>query len=234
MGGNAFEAGGMPGGFGGFGGFGGMPGGGGGRSFHFSTGGGGSGFQFSNAEDIFAQFAKGGGGMGGGDDDPLSAFFGNGAAGGFGGRKSSGRQRSDMYSQMGRRAPTPDVTTVEKPLNVSLEELYSGVKKKMKIKRKTFDPATGKRSVQDKILEMEVKPGMKAGSKFKFRGVGDQEEGGSQDMHFIVTEVSTSSDMLIQRHTKNRTETPPNIHPRKRQPNYNHYPRPQRRPHRLV
>lgn len=86
------------------------------------------------------------------------------------------------------RPRTPEVSVVERNLPVTLEELYRGAHKKMKIKRKTFDQATGKRSDQDKILEMDIKPGLKAGSKIKFSGVGDQEEGGSQDLHFIVTE----------------------------------------------
>lgn len=77
---------------------------------------------------------------------------------------------------------------MERTLSLTLEELYTGTKKKMKIKRKTFDDS-GKRSVQDKILEMDIKPGLKAGSKIKFKGVGDQEEGGTQDLHFIVSEV---------------------------------------------
>ena len=36
-----------------------------------------------------------------------------------------------------------------------------------------------------------MKPGMKPGSKFKFKGVGDEEvDGTKQDLHFIVEEVS--------------------------------------------
>lgn len=85
------------------------------------------------------------------------------------------------------REPTPEVQIVEKPLPVSLEELYSGTHKRMKVKRKSFD-ASGKRSTQDRILEMDIKPGLRAGSKIKFKGVGDQEEGGTQDFHFIVAE----------------------------------------------
>jgi DnaJ family protein B protein 4 len=86
------------------------------------------------------------------------------------------------------RPRTPEVTVVEKALAVTLEELYRGAHKKLKVKRKTYDEATGKRSVQDKILEIDIKPGMKAGSKFKFKGMGDQEEGGSQDLHLVLEE----------------------------------------------
>ncbi|KAL8843151.1 MAG: hypothetical protein Q9170_000281 [Blastenia crenularia] len=175
--------GGMPAGFGGMpGGYGGMPGMGGTRSFHFSTGGGGGGggFSFSNPESIFADFFKqGGAGMG--DDDDIFAQFTGG--GGGGGRRSRFRE-----SGGGRRAPTPEVTTVEKPLGLTLEELFKGVHKKMKIKRKTYDDGSGKRKVEDKILEMDIKPGYKAGTKIKFKGVGDQEEGGTQDLHFVVQE----------------------------------------------
>ena len=87
------------------------------------------------------------------------------------------------------RPKSPEaVTTVERPLNVTLEDLCHGTGKKMKIKRKTYDDTTGKRKVEDKILEVPIKPGLKAGSKIKFKGVGDQEEGGQQDLHFVVTE----------------------------------------------
>ncbi|OAX78178.1 hypothetical protein ACJ72_07516, partial [Emergomyces africanus] len=172
--------GGMPGGFSTFGG---MPGGGGGtRTFHFSTGGGGGGFHFSNPEDIFSNFARSGGsGM---DDDDLFSILGGlgGARGGAGARRSGGVNGAQ------RRAPTPEVTTVERPLMLTLEELFTGVHKRMKIKRKTFDERTGKRSVEDNILAFDVKPGLKAGSKIKYAGVGDQEEGGTQDLHFIITE----------------------------------------------
>ena len=58
----------------------------------------------------------------------------------------------------------------------------------MKIKRKIFDDVTGKRTTQDKVLEMDIKPGLKKGSKIKFKGVGDQEEGGQQDLHFVIEE----------------------------------------------
>lgn len=164
-----------------------MPGGGGGRSFHFSTGGGAGGFSFSNPESIFSEFFKQGGAGMGDDEDIFSAFSGGGRASGGAPRSS----RKESYGGAGtrRRAPTPEVTTVERPLPVTLEELYKGTHKKMKIKRKTYDIRTGKRSVEDKILDMEIRPGYKAGTKIKFKGVGDQEEGGTQDLHFIVTEV---------------------------------------------
>jgi DnaJ family protein B protein 4 len=193
-GGNPFEAGGGGGGFP-FAGAGGMPGGGGARTFHFSTGGGGGGgnggFHFSNPESIFSEFLRGHGGSMGDDEDMFGGFGMGGMPGGMGG--NSKRRGPSGGFNGGRRAPAPEVTVVEKPLPVSLEELFSGTTKKMKIKRKTYDPATGKQSTQDRILEVPIKKGLKAGSKIKFSDVGDQVEGGTQDLHFIISEVSASS-----------------------------------------
>jgi DnaJ family protein B protein 4 len=163
---------------------GGMPGGT--RSFHFSTGGGGpNGFNFSNADDIWSQFMRSGG-INGDEDD----FFGGGGGGfGMGGMPGGGGGKGRRFAG-GRRAPEPEVTVVEKPLAVSLEELYNGTTKKLKIKRKTYDSDTGRQSTQDRILEVPIKKGLKAGSKIKFSDVGDQVEGGTQDLHFIISEVS--------------------------------------------
>ncbi|EEH16655.1 hypothetical protein PABG_06742 [Paracoccidioides brasiliensis Pb03] len=173
--------GGMPGGFQAFGG---MPGGA--QTFHFSTSGGPGGFRFSNPNDIFSNFARSGGaGM---EDDDLFSFLGGLGGAARGGGSGGGARRNAAPNGAHRRPPTPEVTTVEKPLPLTLEELFTGVHKRMKIKRKTFDEVTGKRYVEDKILEFDVKPGLKAGSKIKYTGVGDQEEGGTQDLHFIITE----------------------------------------------
>jgi DnaJ family protein B protein 4 len=187
--GQAYEgAGGMPGGFD----FGGgiprsQPGG---FHYEFSNGGpgGGGGFSFSNPESIFSEFLRGQGG-GGADFDDI-----------FGAARSSGgtRSRNARFNgaEPARRQMTPEVTTVERPLPLTLEELFKGTHKKMKIKRKAFDEQTGKRTTQDKVLEMDIKPGLKKGSKIKFKGVGDQEEGGQQDLHFVIEEVRISDTLV--------------------------------------
>lgn len=186
-GGNPFAGGGgMPGNFN----FEGMPGGAGGRAFHFSSGGGGggsAGFNFNNPEFIYEEFMRSAGGMHGGDDDMPDIFqkFGRSSTGGS--RSGRTRMRSSFPGDSKRDA-TPEISTVERPLPLSLEELFRGVTKKMKIKRKTFDE-TGKRVQTDQILEVPIKAGLKKGSKIKFNGVGDQVEGGRQDLHFIVEEV---------------------------------------------
>ncbi|KAJ6789723.1 hypothetical protein PWT90_00587 [Aphanocladium album] len=181
--GNPFAGGGMPGGFD----FGGMGGGGGGRTFHFQTGGGGpGGYSFSGADTIFQEFMRNGGmgGMGGmpGMGDEFDGFQSFGSSG------RSGRHRARGSTSDRPRDRTPEISTVERPLGLTLEELFNGVEKKMKIKRKTFDE-TGKRVQSDKILSVPIKAGLKKGSKIKFSGVGDQVEGGRQDLHFVVEEV---------------------------------------------
>lgn len=177
---------GMPGGFS-FPNMDGSPGGT--RSFRFHTGPGGAngGFNFSNAEDIFKNFAKaGGGGMGmGGDDDDLFANILGGGLGGSPRFRTSGGGAGGFNQ---RRAPTPEPQVVEKPLLLTLEELFTGTYKKVVTKSKTFD-SSGKRNVNEITLEANIKPGLRAGSKLKYKGVGDQEEGGRQDVHLIVTEV---------------------------------------------
>ena len=183
--GNPFAGGGFP--FAGAGG--GKPGPGAPR-FHFSTSGGGAnGFNFSNPDSIFSEFLRGNGGGMGGDDDDFGGF-GFGMGGMPGGMPGGNGRRPGARFNGGRRAPEPEVTVVEKPLAVTLEEMFSGTTKKLKIKRKTYDQSTGKQSTQDRILEVPIKKGLKAGSKIKCADVGDQVEGGTQDLHFIVSEVS--------------------------------------------
>lgn len=187
--------GGMPGGFSGMN-FGGMPGGGGGgtRTFNFSTAGGpggSNGFKFNAPNATFADFlrttgAEGledllGGGLGGGSFGggmPRSSRSGGASFGGAGGDDPFGRSA---------RHHTPEVTTVERPLPVTLEEMFNGTTKRMKIKRKMYDES-GKRTTTDTVLEVPIKAGLKKGSKIRFKGVGDQEEGGQQDLVFIVEE----------------------------------------------
>lgn len=193
-----FGRGGMPGGMPGGFSFSNMDGGQGGArtfSFHTGPGGAGGGFHFSNAEDIFRNFAKAGGGGGGIDDDDIFNLFSGGGLGGGsprfrtagGGAGAGPGAGAGGFNQ--RRAPTPEPQVVEKPLELTLEEIFNGTRKKVVTKSKTFD-SSGKRNVSEITLEANIKPGLRTGSKLKYKGVGDQEEGGRQDVHLIVTEVS--------------------------------------------
>lgn len=196
--GGAGGAGGFPGGAG----FGGFPGGGG-TTFSFSTGGPGGGgfrpFHPSNAEDIFSQFfsafgGPGGGGGGGGfrgmDDDDDYMMGGGGMPGGMGGmggmpggfgRSAGGRPSSRQQAQ---KPPA-----IKRPLPISLEDLYTGTKKRLKVTRKLRDASTGRPVQTDKILTIDVKPGWKAGTKIRFPGEGDEMPNGeAQDIEFVVEE----------------------------------------------
>lgn len=179
-GGNPFAgaagAGGMPEGFASFFSNAGGPGaGGGGARFSY-------GFNFTDPNDLFRNTFRDGSGLGG---DAFEDIL-------FGAGRGAGGPRTRMRGSFGentraQRQATPEVTTVERPLAVSLEDLFNGVTKKMKIKRKMFDE-TGKRTTTDTVLEVPIKAGLKKGSRIRFKGVGDQEEGGQQDLAFIIEE----------------------------------------------
>jgi DnaJ family protein B protein 4 len=125
---------------------------------------------------FFKQFGgMGGGGMGGGfggmDDDhfgggsPFSAFgggnpFGGGSSFGGGGGmpggfpsdspRSNGRRASSMNGRRSEPTPIPDVIH---PLKLSLEEIYKGTKKHLKLKRRLLDGTT-----ESKDIEIDVLP----------------------------------------------------------------------------
>jgi len=63
----------------------------------------------------------------------------------------------------------------------TLEELYNGATKKMRVKR------AGR---EDAILEVKVQPGWQAGTKVTFKGEGDDGGNGvAQDICFVVKEA---------------------------------------------
>jgi DnaJ family protein B protein 4 len=88
-----------------------------------------------------------------------------------------------------KKASTPNVTVLEKPLHVTLEDLFTGITKKMKVKRKTYDASTGTCGIEERLLVAPIRKGLKAGSKIKFFKGGDEDENTQQDLHFIVVEV---------------------------------------------
>mmetsp|Transcript_54713 Transcript_54713/g.138954 ORF Transcript_54713/g.138954 Transcript_54713/m.138954 type:complete len:197 (-) Transcript_54713:298-888(-) len=71
-------------------------------------------------------------------------------------------------------------------LNCSLEDLYNGATRKMKVTRTSTtlrrDPAT--------VLEVNLKPGWKAGTKVTFASEGDEigNTGQAQDVVFVIRE----------------------------------------------
>ncbi|KAG1047178.1 hypothetical protein G6F46_009879 [Rhizopus delemar] len=171
------------------GGFGGFPGGG---TFRFSTNGGG--FHPSNADDIFKHFFSSFGGMddgfGGGMPGGFSSFSSGGMPGmggsmpGMGG----GFRRAGGFRQQQQQDPEKP-PAIKRPFPVSLEDLYKGCTKRLKVTRKLRDGATGRPVQTDKILSITVKPGWKAGTKIRFPGEGDElENGTTQDIEFVLEE----------------------------------------------
>jgi len=180
----------------------------GGATFSFSTppggGGGGrrSGFTPSDPSFIFEQFLKSMGGgsmgsMGGGrsgsfggspfmdvDDQPGSPFGGFGGGSPFGSFSNADgppRSRRASTSARGRSPPPSDIV---RPLKLTLEELHSGVTKKLKISRRLM---SGQQ--EEKVVEVKVLPGWKAGTKVKFDHAGNEnEDGSSQNVLFVVEE----------------------------------------------
>ncbi|KAK9481350.1 hypothetical protein V1514DRAFT_361332 [Lipomyces japonicus] len=187
--------GGFPGGF--SGGFPGGPGGAGGRTFRFSTNGGGGGSRFGgftpddpmnvffssfgNDPDLANLFGGGGGGGGPPGGAGPKVRFSNNMGGGLGGGSPFGGF-GGLGGAHNESAPRENsVYTVKLPL--TLEELSTGVTKKMKIHRRRLH------GQEDKILVINVKPGWKSGTKLTFAGEGDaQPDGRNQDVVFVIEE----------------------------------------------
>lgn len=177
---------GFPGGFSSFG-AGGAP-----FTFHMGGPGVGAGFRPSAAEDIFKQFFGASfGGPGGSPFMDMDEDFGGGprfrgAAGGMPGGFFPGAAAGGGKRAGGGAAPGFEQTVTRK-LPVSLEDLYSGTTKKLKISRKRSDGNT------EKIVELNIKPGWKAGTKVTFNGEGDQLPNGQyQDIQFVIEEKAHS------------------------------------------
>uniref|UniRef100_A0A1J3K9L5 DnaJ-like protein subfamily B member 13 n=1 Tax=Noccaea caerulescens TaxID=107243 RepID=A0A1J3K9L5_NOCCA len=173
-------------------------GGPGGGASYFSAGEGPSSFRFNprNADDIFAEFfgfstpfgggSSGGGGGGGqrfssrmfGGDD-MYASFGEGGGGGGG-----SMHHHHHHHHGGARKVAP----IENKLPCSLEDLYKGTTKKMKISREIVD-VSGKAMQVEEILTIGVKPGWKKGTKITFPEKGNEHPGViPADLVFIIDE----------------------------------------------
>ncbi|XP_010541633.1 PREDICTED: dnaJ homolog subfamily B member 1-like [Tarenaya hassleriana] len=140
-----------------------------------STRGGGreDGFNHRNAKDIFAEFFG---------SSPFD--FGPGR---------SMRSQSDGGGAFrahtdGGTMPSKKPPPVESKLPCSLEELYSGSTRKMKISRTVFD-ANGRQAHETEILTTVVKPGWKKGTKITFPDKGNEQLNQlPADLVFIIDE----------------------------------------------
>lgn len=95
---------------------------------------------------------------------------------------SSSSQKEPGTSTSHLEKPPP----VEKTLLCTLEELYNGTKRKMKITRNVAK-SDGKVEVETEILQVEVLPGWKKGTKMTFPNKGDTLHGYlPQDLTFVI------------------------------------------------
>lgn len=155
----------------------------------FSSGGFPGGFQFrssgfsnADAEDLFAKIfgTRHPGSFGSFEEDDMGGF------GGFGGFPGMGNRGGRFGSSRASR-PRKD-PTIEREFYCSLEELFKGCTKKLKV-TKTIMDASGKSMPVEKILTIDVKPGWKAGTKIKFENEGDERPGVEPaDMVFVLRE----------------------------------------------
>ncbi|XP_050877931.1 uncharacterized protein LOC127081750 [Lathyrus oleraceus] len=162
--------------------------GGGGASF-FQTGDGATTFRFNprNADDIFAEFF--------GFSSPFGGMS-NGGSGMRGGSRSFGGMfGDDMFSSFDDGGSRPihrqgprKAANIENRLPCSLEELYKGTTKKMKISREIAD-ASGKTLPVEEILTIEVKPGWKKGTKITYPEKGNEQPNViPADLVFVIDE----------------------------------------------
>ncbi|KAL2328176.1 hypothetical protein Fmac_021603 [Flemingia macrophylla] len=161
---------------------------GGAGTTYFSTGDVPGSFRFNprNADDIFAEFF--------GFSSPFGGMGGRGG-GGMRSRFPGGMFGDDMFVSFGegggvhmsqgapRKAPP-----IENKLPCTLEEIYRGTTKKMKISREIAD-ASGKTMPVEEILTINVKPGWKKGTKITFPEKGNEQPNVTPaDLVFIIDE----------------------------------------------
>ncbi|XP_013657758.1 dnaJ homolog subfamily B member 1 [Brassica napus] len=145
-----------------------------------------------DAEDIFAEFFgtsgdsfAGGGtsGVGGG-----GRRFKSAEAGGQANKKTSPANKKAAPANRKAAPANRKAADIESALPCTLEELYKGGKKKMRISRLVPDEFGKPKTVQE-ILKIDIKPGWKKGTKITFPEKGNQEPGVTPaDLTFVVDE----------------------------------------------
>ncbi|XP_059667999.1 uncharacterized protein LOC132313303 [Cornus florida] len=150
-----------------------------------SDGGGPTMFRFNprSADDIFSEFF--------GFPGP---FGGMGGMGDMGGSRARGMFGEDIFATLrgGGGEASSNIprkrAAIERTLPCSLEDLYKGTTKKMKISRDVTD-ATGRPTTAEEILTIEIKPGWKKGTKITFPEKGNEQRGViPSDLIFIIDE----------------------------------------------
>ncbi|KAJ4885954.1 DNAJ heat shock family protein [Raphanus sativus] len=123
-------------------------------------------------------------------DDIFSEFFGFSKPPGGGFRFSEDVFSSYRSSpgETSNAVPPRKAAPIERQLPCSLEDLYKGITKKMKISRDVLDSSWRQTTVEE-ILTIEIKPGWKKGTKITFPEKGNEQRGIiPSDLVFIVDE----------------------------------------------
>ncbi|GMH06999.1 hypothetical protein Nepgr_008839 [Nepenthes gracilis] len=148
-------------------------------------GGGGKGYNPRNAEDIFTEFF----GSSPFGFEPQSRgrskrySDGGGNMFGFNGSENTFRTYTESEAAMPKKPPP-----IESKLPCTLEELYSGSIRKMKISRTVVD-ANGHVMPETEVLTIEVKPGWKKGTKITFPDKGNEQLNQlPADLVFVIDE----------------------------------------------
>ncbi|KAL5747363.1 hypothetical protein ACOSP7_024362 [Xanthoceras sorbifolium] len=124
-------------------------------------------------------------------EDIFEELFGSESGNTGGGQRGNNRGHREGHFknwETNSGAELKKAVPVENLLPCSLEDLYKGAKKKMKISRNVYD-SSGKLRAVEEILTIEIKPGWKKGTKITFPEKGNQELGFlPADLIFIIDE----------------------------------------------
>ncbi|XP_001519855.1 dnaJ homolog subfamily B member 13 isoform X1 [Ornithorhynchus anatinus] len=108
-----------------------------------------------NAEKVFRGFFGG--------DNPFSEFF-----------SSDGSEVNVSFGGLRGRGVKKQDPPIERDLYLSLEDLFYGCTKKIKISRRVMNDDRCSSTIRDKILTIDVQPGWRQGTRITFEKEGDQ------------------------------------------------------------
>jgi DnaJ family protein B protein 13 len=81
--------------------------------------------------------------------------------------------RNNFGGPIGRGQPRQD-PPIEREMFLTLEEIYNGCVKKMKVSRRILNEDGHTSSIRDKVLTLTVRPGWREGTRITFAKEGDQ------------------------------------------------------------
>lgn len=115
---------------------------------------------------------------------------------------------SQTQSQGFKRSAQPTEAVYD--VNCSLQDLYRGKLKKLRVTCITEDPIAGESKDVTKELRCEILPGMREGTQIRFAGAGDSRLGQpAQDVVFVVRE---KKDLTFERDTGDRDNLSTTVH----------------------